>query len=112
MKTIGKILVTIVLVFAATIGYARLRTQWDEQERVARIDRVIEERKAVLAAEIAYRNQFAEASNRQALQSEREAQARWDSAKDRGKLPGDNTAPGFTPATGNNYNYTQPRVSR
>jgi hypothetical protein len=112
MKSIGKILLAAALLLAAMIGYTRLRAQWDEQDRVARIDRVIEERKAVLAAEIAYRNQFAEKSNLQALQSEREAQARWDSAKDRGKLPGDNTAPGFTPATGSNYNYSQPRINR
>ena len=104
-------MLAIALLFAATIGYSRLRVQWEEQDRLARIDRVIEERKAVLAAEISYRNQFAEKSNLQALQSEREAQARWDSAKDRGKLPGDNTVPGFTPANGS-YNYTQPRINR
>ncbi len=111
MKTIFHILVAIAVLFAAVIGYAHLRVRWDEEARIARIDRVIEARKALLESEIAYRAQFAEKSLQQAIQSERESQARWESAKDRGKLPGDNTVPGVTSATANR-NYNLPRLNQ
>jgi hypothetical protein len=111
MKTFAQVMLALALLFVATIGYSNLRAQWEKEERVARIDRAIEERKARLASEIAYRNQFADQTIKQALQSESEAQARWDSAKDRGKLPGDNTTPGFTSANANR-NYAAPRINR
>ena len=110
MKTIFHILVAIAVLFAAVIGYAHLRVRWDEEARIARIDRVIEARRTLLESEIAYRAQFAEKSLQQAIQSERESQTRWDAAKDRGKLPGDNTVPGFSSANANR-NVGLPRLN-
>ena len=57
----------------------------------------------------ARRNQIAAQLQREALSSEADAQARWNAAKDRGKLPGNNTEAGFTPATGNAFHQTGTR---
>lgn len=110
MKTIFRILVTMALLLAAMVSYTRLHARWVEEERIAQIDRVIEERASRLEAEAAYRNKFAEQSIRQAAQSEQESQMRWDAAKNRAKLPGDNTVGGFTPYS--NYGGGAPRVNR
>ena len=95
----------------ATVGYAYLSGHWADRERVARIDQAIEERKARLALEVAYRNKLAEKSLQQAALSENESNARWEAAKERGKLPGNNTVEGGTPANAD-YRYHQPPISR
>ena len=96
MKTILKILLALAILFAAMIGYSRLQANWEQQERLVRADRVSDERISRLAAEVACRNQFSEKSLRQAIQSERESEARWQAAKERGSLPGNNTVPSST----------------
>ncbi len=73
------------------------------------IDRAIEEKIARANADIARRNEIAARLQQEALRSEQEAQARWDDAKNRGALPGNNTQPGFTPANGNAFKQTGTR---
>jgi predicted Holliday junction resolvase-like endonuclease len=101
MRTFFKTIFVTVSVILAVIVFLNLRARMEEQDRLAAIDRAIEEKKAALEAEIAYRNPLAEQAVNQALRSEHEAQARWDSAKDRAKLPGNNTVESYTPVTTN-----------
>ena len=95
MKRFLQIVSAIVVAFAAIVAYAHLQTRWDLETRRDAIDQAIEARIASHRAEAAYRNKFAQQSLQQALQSEKESAMRWQAAKERGKLPGNNTVESF-----------------
>jgi len=103
MKKIFQVIVFILVTVFAILAYGNLRARWEVQERLAAIDRAIEEKIARANADTARRNEIAARLQQEALRSEQEAQARWDAAKSRGSLPPENTQPGFTPATGNAF---------
>lgn len=99
MKILLKILVGVLFLAVGFMSYQQIQARWEMEERIARIDQRIAERIARLDAERARRNLIADKLHQSALQNERDAAARWDAAKARGKLPGNNTAP--SPPAGN-----------
>jgi hypothetical protein len=109
MKKFFQTIVFLAIAAVVLLCYANLRARWELEDRRAAIDRAIEERIAAISAENARRNQLAEISQQQALKSEKEAEERWNAAKERGKLPGNNTTESFTPATGNPYRFNPTR---
>jgi Flp pilus assembly protein TadB len=109
MKKFFQAIVFLAVLAVAMLVLANMRARWEVEERRAAIDRAIEERIAVINAENARRNRLAEISQQEALKSDREAQARWNAAKERGKLPGNNTSESFTPASGNSYRFNPTR---
>jgi uncharacterized protein YlxW (UPF0749 family) len=109
MKKFFQFIVFIIVALVAVLVFANLRARWEMDERREAINRALDERIARINAENARRNQIAAQLQREALSSEADAQARWNAAKDRGKLPGNNTEAGFTPATGNAFHQTGTR---
>ena len=109
MKKFFQTIVYLAVAAFAILAFANLKARWEVDERRAAIDRAIEERIAHANAENARRNEIAARLQQEALRSDAEAQARWNAAKDRGKLPGNNTEPGFTPATNGAFKQTGTR---
>ena len=109
MKKIFQAFVFLIVLVVAALAYINLRERWEAEERLAAINRAIDERVAWNNAQTARRNEIAARLQQEALKDEAAAQARWDAAKDRGKLPGNNTEPGFTPATQGAFHQTGTR---
>jgi hypothetical protein len=111
MKKFFQAIIFLAIAVVVLLGYANLRARWEVEERLAAIDRAIDDRIARATADIARRNQIATQLQQDALKNEADAQARWDAAKSRGALPAnDNTREGFTPVTTggvNNYPATR-----
>jgi hypothetical protein len=109
MKKIFQVIVFLIVAAVSALAFVNLRARWEAEERLAAINRAIDERIAWNNAQNARRNEIATRLQQEALKDEAAAQARWDAAKDRGKLPGNNTEAGFTPATGGAFKQTGTR---
>jgi hypothetical protein len=109
MKRLFQTIVFLAVAVAIGFAYVNMRARWEVEERLAAINRAIDDRIAANAAVNARRNEIATRLQQEALKDEAEAQARWDAAKERGKLPGNNTDPGFTPATNGAFRQTGTR---
>jgi hypothetical protein len=98
MKKVFQTIVFLAIAVAVGFAYINLRARWEVEERLAAINRSIDERIAASAALNARRNEIATKLQQDALKNEADAQTRWDAAKTRGALPAnDNTREGPAP---------------